>query len=127
MGRKVSNLYGTLPNKELMTLQIDSPGIYSLEITFKTDDYNQLKKYNWCYDTGKGLVYMSDLTMELPKQMGYVTPRVYLRDLLVFNTGHWKDGKPTVIWNRRSIDDYDFDIRRCRQLKHFVEPSQNKT
>lgn len=117
MGRTVSNLYGTTANIDVMTLEIVSHGIYALEITFKTDHYNLLKPYNWCFDSGKGLVYFSDLSMNLASKMGYKTPRIYLRDYLMYMSNLWENAKPSMVWYRRSIEDYEFDLSRCKPIR----------
>jgi hypothetical protein len=103
-----------------MTLEIISDGLYQLEILFNTDRYDDIKKYRWCFEASKGLVYCMDLTMELPKRMGYKTPRVYLRDYLVFLEGLWKDNKPTVIWKRNDLTNYVFHIDNTRPVLALV-------
>jgi hypothetical protein len=118
MGRTVNNLYGKNPYG--YTLEIISNGLYQLEIVFNESDYDAIRKYRWCFDSGKGLVYTHDLTMDLPKQMGYITPRVYLRDYLVFLKGYWNNNRPTHSWFRDSVTDYCLDVNKLKPVAAFV-------
>jgi hypothetical protein len=105
MGRKVSNIYGTTANPDVMTLEITSNGIYSIEIVFDMWMYDSMKERSWCFEQTKGLVYTMDLSMELPTQMGYSTARVYLRDFIMYNSGMWGRHKPSHTWPR-SLENY---------------------
>jgi len=106
MGHRVANLYGVTADKDTMTLEIVSAGIYTIEIIFDTIYYDYLKKYNWCYEQTKGQVYCMDLTYDLPKTLGYKTPRVYLRNYLTHLS---KNNK--INWKHRSLENYKIDNR----------------
>ncbi len=120
MGRKVSNQYGVLPNAAHMTMEIVSSGYYALEIVFDADNYDLLSKYSWCYEASKGLVYTMDLTMELPKLLGYITPRVYLRDLILHKNGKLHK----AVWNRPTLEDYRYDTNHVKLIRGL--PSKTK-
>lgn len=106
-------MYGITANADVMSLEIISGGLYSLELTFDTKYYDELKKFNWCYEAGKGQAYAMDLTMEMPTKMGYHTPRIYLRDYLLHLAGYAKG----AIWHRKHLSDYKLDERDIRQNK----------
>ncbi len=110
MGKTVNNMYGSVADSPTVTLEIVSKGRYQIEIVFYKHDSEAIQKYNWCFDAGKGLVYTHDLKMELASAMGYITPRVYLRDYLVFLRGFWKGNKPTFVWRRTSMTDYRLPV-----------------
>lgn len=114
MGRKVSNLYSKRKDPAEMTLEIISNGIYDIEILFNTRFYDELAKYSWCFEQSKALVYMMDLSGELPVKMGYSTARVYLRDLLMYLDGKWNNG-PTHVWNK-PMEDYRIDSTNLKPL-----------
>jgi len=120
MGRVVSNMYGVCENNDHMRLEIISAGLYQLEIYFNTKFYEHLKNYRWCYESTKGLVYCTDLTMALSNKMGYKTPRVYLRDYIMFIEGHWENAKPNVIWHRPSLTEYRLDFTNRHPIKQLV-------
>lgn len=113
MGRRVSNGYGITADPNCMSLEIVSNGIYAIEILFNTEDYEDMCKYSWCFEQGKGLVYMTDLTGILPARMGYKTLRVYLRDFLLHKHGMFANGKPTHIWARK-LEDYRLNSANIR-------------
>lgn len=116
MGRRVTNGYGVTANAEWMTLEIVSSGIYSIEIIFNTQDYEAMTPYSWCFEQGKGLVYMMDLTGALPRTMGYKTPRVYLRDFLLYQHNMFENGKPTHVWTRK-LEDYRLTPTNVRVIR----------
>lgn len=93
-----------------MTLEIVSGGLYALEIEFNARFHQDLVKLNWCYEAGKGLVFATDLTGEIPRKLGFKTGRVYLRDYIMYLAGYWENGKATAIWHRKSIPDYKLAV-----------------
>lgn len=123
MGRRVSNIYGKTANPEIMTLEVISNGIYDIEILFETKFHELLAKYSWCFEQSKGLVYMMDLTLDLPTKMGYNTARVYLRDFIMFHAGIWGDGVPSHIWERK-LENYALAGARLLPISY---PRQNNT
>jgi len=108
MGKKVTNLYGKTDNPDVMTLEIISDGIYNIEIVFSTWMYDEMRSRSWCFEQTKGLVYTTDLTLELPTIMGYKTARVYLRDFIMYSAGMWGDHRPIYTWPRK-LDNYVFN------------------
>lgn len=123
MGKKVSNIYGKTSNPAVMTLEVISSGIYDIEISFETKFYELMNKYSWCFEQSKGLVYMMDLTLDLPAKMGYSTARVYLRDFIMYHAGVWGDGVPSHIWERK-LENYVLDGARLLPISY---PRQNNT
>lgn len=114
MGRRVSNLYGKTANPDVMTLEIVSGGLYALEVEFNAKYYESLTKLNWCYEEGKGLVYATDLTGQIPSAMGYRTGRVYLWAYILHLAGYSKDA---MLWHRERITDYKLDVTKLRPTK----------
>lgn len=112
MGRRVSNLYGKTANPDVMTLEIVSGGLYALEVEFYAKFYDGISKLNWCYEEGKGLVYATDLTGQIPSAMGYRTGRVYLWAYMLHLAGYKKD---EVIWFREHLSDYKLDEKKLRR------------
>jgi hypothetical protein len=113
MGRKVLNTYESGANNEVTWLTVASPGYYTAKAKINTvfDEVpllESIKKYVWCYEQSKGQIYTMDLSRKLPTSMGYATPRVYLRDYILFLLGH---NPRTIEWRRDSISDYT--IRPC--------------
>ncbi len=94
-----------------MTLEIVSNGLYCLELEFDTCYYDDLKKFNWCYEASKGQAYAMDLTMDVPTKMGYKTPRIYLRDYILHLAGYPKG----TIWHRKNLANYKLDLKEVRQ------------
>lgn len=88
------------------SLRLVSLGVYDVTILLNEDDLNVIRGGKWCYEQTKGLVYTMDLTMKLPKAMGYSTPRVYLRDYILFLHGY---DHRKVVWQRRALLDYRLD------------------
>lgn len=120
MGRTVSNLYGNHVDSRWNTLEVISAGIYQIEIVFNAEHLKPMQKYRWCFEQSKALVYTMDLTMELPKALGYKTPRVYLRDYIVYLQGLWVNNKSSVIWTRESAHEYRFDVKNTRPILQLV-------
>lgn len=122
MGRKVLNSYESGANNEITWLTIASPGYYTAKAKLNTrfdavDIVENVKQYNWCYEQSKGQVYTMDLSRKLPIEMGYATPRVYLRDYILFLLGH---NPHAIEWRRETIHDYT--IRPCDlhpRRKHY--------
>lgn len=115
MGRKVNNAYCKLPDGSSMTLEVTSNGIYSVEIVFDAEYFEVMQRYSWCFEQSKGQVYCMDLSMDLPTKMNYNTPRIYLKDLLMYLAGKLH----THTWHRKSLEDYRMkatDIRPIRSL-----------
>jgi len=106
MGRVVNNIYGSTDNHASMTLEIISAGLYQIEILFDAEKYEYLRKFNWCFEATKGLVYCMDLSMETPTKMGHKTPRIYLRNYLQYLDGNWANGKPKSNWPNKDLTDY---------------------
>lgn len=84
-------------------MRLVSPGVYDVTILLNSDDVERVKGLKWCYEQTKGMVYLMDLTMELSTKLGYNTPRVYLRDYILFLHGY--DHRRTV-WRRHHMNDY---------------------
>lgn len=113
MGRTVTNDYESGLNNEVTYLSIVSVGYYSIKITIDTifDGMNikeMLQKHRWCYERTKGQVYCMDLTGELPRRMGYHTPRAYLKDYIPYLLGY---DRVSIDWRRPTI--FDYCIRPC--------------
>ncbi len=106
MGRKVANNYqdGATPTHAL--LRIVSPGYYDIVIHVDKSMLESMYPYSWCLDQGKGQVYTMDLTMALPTLLGFKTPRVYLRDFVLYKQGLFGQ----VIWRRPDLCDYRFAL-----------------
>lgn len=85
------------------SLRLVSPGVYDVTILLNADDVLVIRGAKWCYEQTKGLVYTMDLSMVLPRAMGYSTPRVYLRDYILYLHGY---DHRKVIWRRRELLDY---------------------
>lgn len=113
MGRTVQNEYKNTVDPSISSLSVVSNGYYSINILFNTNFdgisiIDMLRKYKWCYEQTKGQVYTMDLSLSLPKRMGYGTPRAYLRDYILYCLGH---DCHKVDWRRPSIHDYI--VRPC--------------
>lgn len=103
MPRRVSNEYKTNGDA---ALHLVSPGVYEVVALVNVADIAAMQAHSWCYEQTKGLIYTMDLTQRLPRAMGYNTPRVYLRDFILYINGH---DHRKVIWHRRSLHDYRLD------------------
>lgn len=106
MGKRITNLYSKL-DEERTTLEVQSTGVYDIEIVFHTRWITYLRPYSWCYEKTKGLVYCMDLTMELPLRLKYATPRIYLKDLILYLEGY---NHRLIKWNRnKDLSNYCLD------------------
>lgn len=99
MPRQVANQYN---GSELHILG----AVYDVRVLIDAEDIEELSKYTWCYEQSKGLVYMTDLSMALPRKMKFKSARIYLRDYLLHIHGidHHE-----FIWRRKSALDYRLD------------------
>ena len=77
-------------------------GVYTADVIVPTEYVEKLRPYSWCYEQGKGQVYATDFTMELPKLLGVTCPRIYLwKYIILLHTG-----KIAKSWKRKDLTDY---------------------
>jgi hypothetical protein len=122
MGRKVLNSYEPIAGTGFTWLTVASAGYYTAKA--KLDNsfdavaiVDNVRRYKWCYEQSKGQIFTSDLTLKLAEQMRYKTPKIYLRDFIIFLLGH---NPHKIEWRRATIDDYT--IKPCDlhpRIKHF--------
>lgn len=90
---------------------------YGVNVLVDTDLVPKLIDLKWCYDTAKGEVYATDMSMEIPKTLGVTSPRVYLWKYIAF----LRTGKVVKAWKDRKFNDYRSTIDAVRHGHYVIE------
>lgn len=98
--RKIINVYGTCD--EYSTLKIDSTVYGTVTVLYDSKYDAQLKQFNWCYESTKGVVYTMDLGMKTARILKCAGPKFYLQKYI----SYLHTGKLNVIWHRKNRWDY---------------------
>ncbi len=87
------------------TTQLKITGVYTATALIHTADMPKLTPWSWCYEQAKGNVYTMDSTLALSKDLGIMSPRIYLWKYIVY----LHTGRVAKAWRRTNVLDYRFN------------------